>query len=343
MSRGFEIASGIAATLHGLDEEAGKLAGDSVYGPYNNLLGEFNFFAISLKVAGMLDKLGRNRMHPIDFRIEVGARALGLAVWDYAAIADGKGKLHTKGNRAQLSSEQVKAYVRQAHLLYDTANMEVEYGPDSVPQQRWRCKSNAFRQTLQVEKNDWLPALHVVTHLGTLAFAAAEYTAKRESKQSPFGVSFEHFRDRLAYEQSGGSMNYIGSASEAVVRSLISHSNDLVALEPLVAQSRRPFLYLDPEDPRNAARSALQVIAVNYLKAAAVRDPITATMMTDIAYSAWGMTRMGGMQFTDDELETELLQGQWALGLPADPYWIREDKKSNQEARDLLAWQLYDY
>lgn len=339
MSRGFDLASGAAAWMHRSGEKIGDLVGDSVYGPYNNALGEFNFFALALQVSKILDKMGENRANKVDFRMDMGSRALGLTLHDYAALADSKGEIRTKGGRARFTLDQVTAYVRQAHLLYRAGEADVEYSHDSLPQQRWRVRANSFSQEMSVEHNDWIPSLGTVPYLGALAFSAMEFAAQPEPYDSPFKRAFVNFEEGMGLLGEAGMLSHPGVASERIGRRLRFVSNDLVALDPVVARSGKPFEMLDVDDHQSTGRAALQIFAASYLQAANRWEPVAASMLTDVAYCGWGMTKMGPAEYTDNRLETELLGEQWKLGLKAEPYWLREDEKYYVKMRNELTQQ----
>lgn len=339
MSRGFDLASGAAAWMHRSGEKMGDLVGDSVFGPYNNTLGEFNFFALALQVSKILDKIGENRANTIEFQMDMGSRALGLARHDYRAIADNKGYVRVKGRRARFTDEQVTAYVRQAHQLYRAGEADVEYGQDSLPQQRWRVRAASFGREMSVEHNNWIPSLGVVPYLGALAFSAMEFAGQADPYNSPFKRALINFEEGMQLLGEAGMLSHPGVAAEKIGRRLRLVSNDLVALDPVVARSGKPFEMLDVNDSRTTGRAALQIFATCYLQAANRWEPVAASMLTDVAYCGWGMTKMGAAEYTDDRLETELLGGQWELGLRADPYWLREDEKYYVQMRNELSRQ----
>lgn len=337
MSRGFDLASGAAAWMHRSGERIGDLVGDSVYGPYNNVLGEFNFFALALQVSKILDKIGENRANNTNFQMDMGARALGLTLCDYATIADEKGHVRVKGRRARFTDKQVAAYVGQAHLLYQAGEAAVDYGGDSISQQRWRVRADSFGREMSVESNDWIPSLNVVPYLGALAFSAMEFIGQEEPQDTPFKRAFINFEEGMSLLGEVGMLSHPGVASDKIGRRLRFVSNDLVALDPVVAKSGKPFEMLDVNNPRCTGRAALQIFAASYLQAVSRWEPVAASMLTDVAYCGWGMTKMGASDYADERLETELLGEQWNLGLRAHPYWLREDEKYYIDVRNELS------
>ena len=70
----------LAGLGHGAVEGAGKLTGDLVYGPINNLLGEFNFIAIATRAVSAINRHKPSPGDIIAARKYIGANALGLTL-----------------------------------------------------------------------------------------------------------------------------------------------------------------------------------------------------------------------------------------------------------------------